>query len=104
MSFVMPSQYQTIDQLPKSINPEVKLKELPARTVASIRFSGAVNQDSDEVKMRVEGLKKTLTKDGITVEETSPWELARYNPPWTLPWYRTNEIYVNVKFWNEFNI
>lgn len=93
----MPSQYQKIDQLPKSINPEVKLQELPERTVAAIRFPGAVDQDSDDVKKRVEELKKTLQKDGIIVEETKPWELARYNPPWTLPWYRTNELYVNVQ-------
>ncbi len=40
MSFVMPSQYQTIDQLPASVNPEVKLQELPERTVAAVRFAG----------------------------------------------------------------
>jgi hypothetical protein len=35
-----------------------------------------------------------LTADGVNV--TGPWSFAGYNPPWTLPFYRTNEIHVPI--------
>ena len=39
-------------------------------------------------------LVSTLLKDGIKVKDESLWEAAMYNPPWTLPWLKTNEVYV----------
>jgi hypothetical protein len=89
--FVMPSQY-TLATLPKPDNAAVTLREVPAKTWAVLSFSGfnteaRVQQHTDELLAWV-GAKK-MTRLG------SP-QLARYDPPWTLPMFRRNEIMVEV--------
>jgi hypothetical protein len=87
--FVMPSQYK-LDTLPKPNNPAVSLREVPASNYAVIRFSGLVGEKKRAAKT-VE-LMKWLDSKGIT--PTGQPELARYNPPWTLPFLRRNEVMV----------
>lgn len=89
--FVMPSQY-TLATLPKPNNAAVTLREVPAKTWAVLSFSGfnteaRVQQHTDELLAWV-GARK-MTRMG------SP-QLARYDPPWTLPMFRRNEIMVEV--------
>jgi hypothetical protein len=89
MYFVMPSQY-TLGTLPKPNNPKVTLDELPARRVAVLRFSGLAGQEKTAKKTAelFDWLKsKNISPIGIP-------ELARYNPPWTLPFLRRNEVMV----------
>ena len=33
----------------------------------------------------------------MNVEFTEDWMLARYNPPFTIPFLRTNELWVRVE-------
>ena len=87
--FVMPSQY-TLDTLPKPNNPAVRLREVPAGNYAVIRFSGLVSEKKRAAK--TEELMTWLDSRGIT--PIGQPELARYNPPWTLPFLRRNEIVV----------
>ena len=87
--FVMPSQYN-LDTLPKPNNPAVSLREVPASNYAVIRFSGLVGEKKRAAKT-VE-LMKWLDSKGIT--PIGQPELARYNPPWTLPFFRRNEVMV----------
>ena len=92
VSFVMPSQY-TLETLPKPNNPQILIKQLPAKQFALIRFSGLV----DEEKMQA---KSAELNQWITMKKLNPVgipELARYNPPWTLPFLRRNELMVEVK-------
>ena len=89
--FVMPSQY-TLATLPKPNNTAVTLREVPAKTWAVLNFSGfnteaRVQQHTDELLAWV--ASKKMTRIG------SP-QLARYDPPWTLPMFRRNEIMVEV--------
>lgn len=89
MYFVMPSQY-TLSTLPTPNNPAVTLRELPATRMAVIRFSGLAGE--------VKTAKKTAElmawlKSKNIVPNGEP-ELARYNPPWTLPFLRRNEVMV----------
>jgi hypothetical protein len=89
--FVMPSQY-TLATLPKPNNTAVTLREVPAKTWAVLNFSGfnteaRVQQHTDELLAWV-GAKK-MTRIG------NP-QLARYDPPWTLPMFRRNEVMLEV--------
>ena len=87
--FVMPSQY-TLDTLPKPNNPAVTLRQVPASNYAVIRFSGFASENKTAAKTA--DLMGWLDRKGI--KPTGKPELARYNPPWTLPFLRRNEILV----------
>jgi len=91
MAFTMPSQY-ALQELPKPVDDRVVLKEVPEKTVAVIRFSGWAT--SYKVQKRTEALLDTLERRGIEVVGTP--SLNQYNPPWTLPFLRRNEIMVEV--------
>ncbi len=90
--FVMPSQY-TLATIAQPRNPAVKLRELPSQWYAAHRFSGLATDSRVEAKTR-EALdwveQKRLKAIG------SP-QLARYNPPWTLPMFRRNEILIPIQ-------
>lgn len=85
--FVMPSSY-TMESLPKPNNNAVTLREVPPTRYAVIRFSGLA-KDKKVVKKTAQ-LANWLKDKGIEPQGTP--ELARYNPPWTLPFLRRNEI------------
>lgn len=91
MAFNMPAGY-SINTLPVPSGGAVTLHEVPARTLAVLRFSGwardAVVQDK-----RRELLDK-LASHGI--QPKAPPILAQYNPPWTPPWSRRNEVMVEI--------
>ncbi len=89
MYFVMPSQY-TLATLPKPNNSAVSLREISASRVAVLRFSGLAGEEKTAVKTNE--LLAWLKNKQIT--PISPPELARYNPPWTLPFLRRNEVLV----------
>ncbi len=87
--FVMPSEY-TLDALPRPNNPAVTLREIPASHYAVIRFSGLTGEN--KVAAKTAELKAWLEERGI--EPLGNPELARYNPPWTLPFLRRNEVMI----------
>jgi effector-binding domain-containing protein len=89
--FIMPSKY-TIETLPKPNNPAVKLREVPAKRLAAIRFSGSADEDS--LKRHTEELSDFLGAKNLT--PLSPPSYAFYNPPWTLPFLRRNEVMVEI--------
>jgi len=89
MYFVMPSQY-TLSTLPTPNNPAVTLRELPETRMAVLRFSGLAGEEKTATKTAE--LIAWLKSKNITPTGTP--ELARYNPPWTLPFLRRNEVMV----------
>ena len=89
--FVMPSSY-TIETLPKPNNPAVKLKEIGAKRYAVIRFSGMAGEDS--LKRRTEELNAYISAKNLTPLSAPTY--AFYNPPWTLPFLRRNEVMVEI--------
>lgn len=89
--FYMPSKW-TMDTLPQPDDDNVKLVTVPGETVAVLRFSG--DRSPDAVAARRAELLKTLSGNGIqTAGEPVAWF---YDPPWTLPFRRRNEIAVPV--------
>lgn len=93
VSFIMPSAY-TLETLPQPTNDRVVLKELPARTLAVHRFgwTGAHHHMVAHEKT----LREKLAEDGIEV--TGDAVYARYDPPWTVPLFRRNEVMLPVAF------
>lgn len=90
--FVMPSQY-TLATLPKPLDPQVSLREIPAKTYAALTYSG-INSEST-VQEKTDLLLNWLKSQEIP--SIGQPQLARYNPPWTLPFMRRNEILQEIK-------
>mgnify|MGYP003488130035 FL=1 len=90
--FVMPSQY-TLATLPNPLNPQVQLREIPAKTFAALTYSGSNTEST--VQEKTEQLLEWLKTQRI--ETIGNPQLARYNPPWTLPFLRRNEILQEIK-------
>ena len=91
IQFVMPSEY-TLATLPKPNNQAVQLREVPAQRFAVLRYSGLNTESKVEDKTN-ELLAWVKTKNWQMVG--SP-QLSRYDPPWTLPMWRRNELRVEV--------
>jgi hypothetical protein len=91
VSFVMPSEY-TLATLPKPLNSEVKIRVVPAEKRAVIAFSGFNSAEKAQAKTQ-------LLQDWIktkNLKATGDPQFARYNPPWSLPFMRRNEILIQV--------
>ncbi|GDX54074.1 heme-binding protein [Methylophilaceae bacterium] len=91
VSFNMPKQY-TKETLPIPNNPEVKIIEMPAEKFAVISFSGLVREKkyAEMISLLNEEMKKR------NIDPKGPAILARYNPPWTLPFLRRNELMYRI--------
>ena len=93
VQFTMPSQY-TLQTLPKPNNPNIEIVEVPAQTYGVIKFSGLAG--TEKVAAKTKELQSWMQGQNLTI--TGKPELARYNPPWTLPFMRRNEIIPNPKY------
>lgn len=91
MFFVMPQKYSMKD-LPTPKDPRVVLARLPKRTIAAIRFSGYISDDS--VKIHELKLLSVLKESGVKTKG-SPF-LMQYNGPGTPPFMRRNEVGIEV--------
>lgn len=92
MSFVLPKDF-TMETAPIPQDPTVKLEEITNYTVATITFSGTLKQKN------IEKNKATL-ENWIKRKEfktTGPAKAAGYNPPFTIPAMRRNEILIPVE-------
>ena len=91
VNFVMPSEY-SLQNIPKPNNENVILKEIPEKTMIAITFSG---QNTDEnVFQYSQKLTNFMAKHNVT--PISDPAYAFYNPPWTLPPLRRNEVMFQI--------
>lgn len=93
VSFILPSRFNT-KTVPPPVHDEVEIKEIPARLVAVLTFSGIVT----EAKMRRKAIQ-LLDWVGAcgTFETTAPVLCAQYDPPSTIPFLRRNEVWVEIR-------
>jgi hypothetical protein len=89
--FIMPKSW-TMETLPVPSDPRVSLKPIPARRFVVITFSGfardaTIKKETDELRQYAEAHKLTTVGEPV---------LAFYNPPWTLPFLRRNEIMLEL--------
>ncbi len=91
VKFVMPSQY-TLASIPKPKNSAVTLRELPSKPYVVLTYSGFNTQSRVQAKTQEAvqwALQHHLVLAGVP-------QLSRYDPPWTLPMFRRNEIMIEV--------
>ena len=91
VSFVMPKEY-SLDTLPKPNNKDIRISSLPPQKYAVIVFSGLVRESNYDEQINL--LKSFVAnRNLVTVGKV---QIARYNPPWTLPFFRRNELMIRV--------
>ncbi len=91
IQFFMPAKYN-LQTLPKPNDPEIQIIELPPEIFAVYRFSGSRNAKAEADARRIL----------LAALQGSRWQPQGapvawfYDPPWTLPWCRRNEVAVPV--------
>lgn len=93
MQFVLPSIYKSAAEAPKPLDDRVVIREEGERKYGVVTFAGVATDKVVEEK--VEKLRKSLERDGHKV--IGQFLLARYNPPWSIPALRTNEVMIPVE-------
>ena len=91
INFVMPSQY-TLANIPKPKNNAVSLREVPSKYFIVHKYSGfnTVSRVQTKTDETVEwAIKRSYKMLGTP-------QLSRYDPPWTLPMFRRNEIMLEI--------
>jgi effector-binding domain-containing protein len=91
LAFVMPSKF-TMETLPKPKNPNITIKQMPAQQLAVVTFSGWV--DEEKLAAQTTRLNEWMAKNGLKASGSA--QLSRYNPPWTLPFWRRNEVWMKL--------
>lgn len=90
--FYMPTG-STLESLPVPDDEHVELVEVPPETVAVLRFTG--DRGADSIARHTAQLRDTLRDYGFAADgDPSAWF---YDPPWTLPCRRRNEIAIPVE-------
>ena len=91
VSFIMPNEF-TLETLPKPNNKSIKIHSLPKEKYAVIVFSGLVRESSylEKEKLLNQFIKEKKLKTSGEIK------IARYNPPWTLPFFRRNELMIKI--------
>ena len=92
MAFTMPSQY-SLEDLPAPADGLVTLHEVSSRTMAVVSFSGWARDSV--VQKQTQVLLEEIDAHGWVAVSTP--SLNQYNPPWTPPWNRRNEVMVQVQ-------
>ena len=89
--FTMPSSW-SIGTLPEPLDGRVRIRELPGRTVAALRWRGGWSEESRQEHERL--LLEAMAREGLVA--AGPVEWARYDPPW-MPWFlKRNELWVAI--------
>jgi len=92
VSFLMPSKY-TIQTLPEPLDSSVRLRQIPARKIAAIRYSGSWSKTKYEQKKIL--LVEFIRKRGLQIKGQDIF--ARYDPPFQIPFLRRNEVLFEVE-------
>ena len=91
VSFTMPASY-TMSTLPKPKDDRIKLRQVPEQIMAVIRYSGFWSESRYIVhKLK---LQSWLYQSDYKANGPAIW--ARYNAPFTLWFFRRNEVLIPV--------
>ncbi|GMI37550.1 hypothetical protein TrRE_jg13067 [Triparma retinervis] len=93
MSFILPAKYDKVEKAPAPTDPNVAVVALPPAYGAVSSFSGRCGPSV--AASRHEDLLAMLGSDGVQAGGAK-WELWQYNPPFTIPWMRRNEVFVEL--------
>ena len=88
MQFVLPSN---VSDPPAPTNGDVTVISRDAEKAAVVTYYGGWYKNVADAKKKM--LLEFAEKDNLKLD-ADRWEWRRYNPPWTLPWLKKNEIYI----------
>jgi DNA gyrase inhibitor GyrI len=71
----------------------ITLTQIPERKVASLQYSGSWQQAKFDAN--VELLRQWLRQQQLRFDSLP--RIAGYDPPWTLPFLRRNEVLIDIK-------
>ncbi|WP_291844377.1 heme-binding protein [Maricaulis sp.] len=91
VSFIMPDEW-SLDTLPIPNDPQVQIREVPARRMAVIRFSGGASDSRFEARYR----ELVAYLDAGGYERIGDPVYARYDPPWIPTPFRRNEVMIEI--------
>jgi hypothetical protein len=91
MRFFLPSRF-TAETAPQPTDDRVRIVTIPEQSFAVLTFSGSRSEQA--VSAKEEELRATLATLGVDAEATA--RAFFYDPPWTLPWFRRNEVAIEV--------
>lgn len=92
VSFMMPSKY-TMETLPEPLDSSVRLRQIPARKIAAVRYSGSWSRKKYEAKKTL--LDEFIKNKGLRIKGQDIF--ARYDPPFQIPFLRRNEALFEVE-------
>lgn len=92
VSFIAPASY-TADTIPVPKDPRIRIRQVPPFTAAVLRYGGWT--DPGKIERKTGELRAMLARDGRI--PVPPFLSAQYNPPWTIPPFRRNEIIVRIR-------
>ena len=91
VAFVVPRKY-TRETVPQPTDPRVRIREVPARSIAAWRYSGRWTEENFREHERE--LRAKLDALGLKTEPGDSAIIARYDAPF-MPWFmRRNEVLV----------
>jgi hypothetical protein len=91
VTFTMPKERST-GSLPVPEDTRVRLRSVPPRRVAVLRYSG--RHDARRVAEKARQLLEAVDPAGLPTRGEP--EFAGYDPPTTLPWLRRNEVWIEL--------
>lgn len=96
LSFII-GEYATVDDVPKTTNDSIDIREEPGRIYAVSEFSGFATKG--EISRQREKLLTLLSQDNIQLTEYGKknYKCMIYNGPSTIPSLRRNELMIEVK-------
>jgi hypothetical protein len=80
------------DTAPEPTNPRVRLRTVPGRLVATLRFRGGWSEAS--YQRHLEQLSSALAAAGLTAHGVP--RFARFDPPFVPTFLRRNEVMLDV--------
>jgi hypothetical protein len=89
--FIMPKS-STLETLPEPADERIRLRPILPRRLVAITFSGFASNDA--IDKRIGELQRYATEHKLTT--TGEPLLAFYDPPWTLPFLRRNEVMLEL--------
>lgn len=98
MQFILPSTFDSLDKIPKPLDPQVRVVQVPPSRGAVYRYSGSSNEADARGKAKM--LAAQLRADGVqdldAKQAIDTHQFWGYNPPFTLPPLRRNEVFVEL--------
>lgn len=92
MSFSMPKEY-TLESLPEALDSRIIFEKVESHIIGSHKFSGLSSRKKNNLKAKE---LRDWIRDLNKYKLTEGHLFAGYNPPWTLPFLKRNEVHIRL--------